>query len=199
MKQRFMTSTTCENAWCNLFWVWPEHHRRWRNHLRSCVRVGGGHFDHILWYARNSYFVVNFTRWSCVYFLFLVFRLSQGSVASLLRWGGWSSYLHMCCSFQNLTVKTELKSIDFFYKVTDKNKLPPSLRPTVYVKGLTSVSRPSIISMPLSLKYSCSNITKLSRFSIFNSRLLYNTWCARSRPVISMPHFKLLILLPVRV
>jgi len=29
--------------------------------------------------------------------------------------------------------------------------------------------------MPLSLKYSCSNITKLSRFSIFNSRLLCNT------------------------
>jgi len=37
MKQRFMTSTTCENAWCNLCWLWPEHHRCWRDHL--CMLV----------------------------------------------------------------------------------------------------------------------------------------------------------------
>jgi len=30
------------------------------------------------------------------------FRLSQGSVATLIRWGGWSSYLHMYRSFENL-------------------------------------------------------------------------------------------------
>jgi len=27
----------------NLFWLWPEHHRCCRDHLRSCVRDGGGH------------------------------------------------------------------------------------------------------------------------------------------------------------
>jgi len=37
MKQRFITSTTCENA--NLFWLWPEHHQCWRDHLRSCVHA----------------------------------------------------------------------------------------------------------------------------------------------------------------
>jgi len=37
----------------------------------------------------------------------------------------------MCRSFQNLTVKTALKSVDFD-KVTDKNKLAPFLWPTVY-------------------------------------------------------------------
>jgi len=27
MKQRFMTSTTCENAWRKLVWLWQEHHQ----------------------------------------------------------------------------------------------------------------------------------------------------------------------------
>jgi len=38
---------------------------------------------------------------------FLVFWLSQGTVATLITWGGWSSYCHMCHSFLNLTVKIE--------------------------------------------------------------------------------------------
>jgi len=38
MKQRFMTSTTCKNAYTNLFSLWPEHRRCWHEHLRSsCV------------------------------------------------------------------------------------------------------------------------------------------------------------------
>ena len=43
MKQRFTTSTVCKNAWCklvsnaNLFRLWPEHHRCWRNHVRLCA------------------------------------------------------------------------------------------------------------------------------------------------------------------
>ena len=44
---------------------------------------------------------------------FLLFRLSQGSVATLIRWGGWSSYCHMYRSSLILTVKTALKSVDF--------------------------------------------------------------------------------------
>jgi len=60
---------------------------------------------------------------------FSVFQLSQGSVATLTRWGGWSSYLHTCRSFQNLTVKkTTLKSV-IFDKVTDKTKLAPFYGP----------------------------------------------------------------------
>jgi len=36
---------------------------------------------------------------------FFIFRLSQGNVATLVRWSGWSSYRHMCRSSLNLTVK----------------------------------------------------------------------------------------------
>jgi len=28
-----------------------------------------------------------------------VFQIKQGSVATLIRWGGWHSYSHMCSSF----------------------------------------------------------------------------------------------------
>jgi len=53
---------------------------------------------------------------------FLLFRLSQGSVATLVRWGGWSSYHCMYCSSLIVTVKTVLKSV---HEVTNKNKLAP--------------------------------------------------------------------------
>jgi len=43
---------------------------------------------------------------------FPLFRHSH-SVATLLRWGGWSSHRHMCRSLLNLTVKSTLKSVDF--------------------------------------------------------------------------------------
>jgi len=45
---------------------------------------------------------------------FSVFWVSQGSVATLIRWGGWSWYCHIYRSFVNLTVKTALKSIDLW-------------------------------------------------------------------------------------
>jgi len=72
-----------------LFWLWPEHHRCWRDHLRSRVPAGGGDFEHMLWYecsviwftrtfhetatvtdACNGYFVVNIKSWSCVHMHF---------------------------------------------------------------------------------------------------------------------------------
>jgi len=49
-----------------------------------------------------------------------VFWLSQGSVATLNRWDGWSSYCHMCLSALNLIVKTALKSVDFWQSYTQK-------------------------------------------------------------------------------
>jgi len=60
-----------KTLYANLFWIWPEHHQRWRNHLKSCVYAGGGHFEHMLWHecsfyetanvicVFNGYFVVN--------------------------------------------------------------------------------------------------------------------------------------------
>jgi len=51
---------------------------------------------------------------------FLVFRVSQGSVATLTRWGGWNSDCHMYCSCLNLTVKTALKSADFWRSYRQK-------------------------------------------------------------------------------
>ena len=38
--------------------------------------------------------------------IFSAFWLSQGSAATLIRWGGWSSYSHMCRSFVSLMLKT---------------------------------------------------------------------------------------------
>jgi len=58
---------------------------------------------------------------------------------------------------------TMKKTVSRWHRQTDRHTHTP-----------TNVSRPSITSMPLSLKYSCSSITRLSRFSIFSSRLLCN-------------------------
>ena len=44
---------------------------------------------------------------------FSLFRLSLDSVETLIRWGWWSSYRHMHRSSLILSVKTELKSVDF--------------------------------------------------------------------------------------
>jgi len=56
------------------------------------------------------------------YYIFSVFRLSQDTVATFIRWGGWSSYRHMYLSSLNLTVKTALKSVNF-RRTYRKNKL----------------------------------------------------------------------------
>jgi len=45
---------------------------------------------------------------------FSVFQLEQGSVATLIGWGGWNSYRHMCRSFLNPTVKTALKFVNIW-------------------------------------------------------------------------------------
>jgi len=44
---------------------------------------------------------------------FSLFQLSQGSVATLIRWGEWSLYRHVYRSSLHLRVKTALKSVDF--------------------------------------------------------------------------------------
>jgi len=51
---------------------------------------------------------------------FSSFRISQGCVATLIRWGGWSSYCHMCRSFLNRSVKTALRSVDFWQSYRQK-------------------------------------------------------------------------------
>jgi len=47
---------------------------------------------------------------------FSVFWLSQGSIATLIRWDGWSSYCHTCRSLLNLP----LKSVDLWQSYTQK-------------------------------------------------------------------------------
>ena len=58
-----------------LFWLWPEHHRCWRDHLRSCVHDSIWHFERMLWhkclfmwFIRTFYDTVNVV-W-CTYQLF---------------------------------------------------------------------------------------------------------------------------------
>jgi len=51
---------------------------------------------------------------------FLVFWISQGSVATLITWGGWSLYHYMCRSFLNLMVKTALKSVNLWRSYRQK-------------------------------------------------------------------------------
>jgi len=53
-------------------------------------------------------------------YAFLVFRLSWGSVVTLIRWGGWNSHHHMCHSFLNLTVKNIIKIRWFLMKSQTK-------------------------------------------------------------------------------
>ena len=48
----------------------------------------------------------------CYNITFSLFWISQRSVATLIRWRGWSSYPGMCSSFLNLIVKTALKSVN---------------------------------------------------------------------------------------
>jgi len=51
---------------------------------------------------------------------FSVFWLSQGSVATLIMWSGWSWYCHIYGSFVNLRVKTALQSVDFWLSYRQK-------------------------------------------------------------------------------
>ena len=48
----FVTSMTCENAWRKLGLteqnVIEAAIDQWRDSLRSCMRAGGGHFEHML-------------------------------------------------------------------------------------------------------------------------------------------------------
>jgi len=67
---------------------------------------------------------------------FSVFWLSQDSVATLIRSDGWSSHCHMCRSFLNLSVKSALKSVDFWQSYKQK-QVGSFLWPTVYVHFAT--------------------------------------------------------------
>jgi len=60
---------------------------------------------------------------------FLLLRLSQGSVATVVRWGEWSSYRHMYRSSLILTVKIHW----FFTKLQTKISWLRFLWLTVYI------------------------------------------------------------------
>ena len=89
----------------NLFWLWPERHQCWHDHLRSCVHAGCGHFERMLWPECSFiWFTKTFCQCNLMHVMaklklcshaFSVFRLSQGSVATIIRWGGWRLYIHV--------------------------------------------------------------------------------------------------------
>ena len=76
------------------------------------------HVRHMMTLVHFDEAVIRLMQFSLVIFCcnitFFVFWFSQGSVATLIRRGGWSLYCHMCRSFLNLSVKTALKSVDFW-------------------------------------------------------------------------------------
>jgi len=56
--KRFTTSTSCKNAWYKLGVTLTSDIinaviDQWRDRLRSCVRAGGGHFEHALLNERS--------------------------------------------------------------------------------------------------------------------------------------------------
>jgi len=66
VKQRFMTSTRpAKMLDPNLFWLWPEHHPCWRDHLRSCVHAGGGQFECMLWPECSLMWFARTFLWNC--------------------------------------------------------------------------------------------------------------------------------------
>jgi len=89
-----------------------------------------------LWWC----YMIHLMQFPAVILHFRCFDFSQGSVATLIRSGGWSSYYHMCCSFLNLSVKTALKSVDFYLETRSYASavlgvvilsVRPSVRPSV--------------------------------------------------------------------
>jgi len=57
---------------------------------------------------------------SCCNFTLSVFRISQGSVSTLLRCGGWNSYQYMYRSLMNLRVKIARKYVGFWRSYVQK-------------------------------------------------------------------------------
>jgi len=109
----------------NLFWLWPEHHRCWRDHLRvrSCVHAGGGHFERMLWSecsciwfsrtfdetvnliigAWNGNFVVIIKSWSCVYICTFGFWATVCKTVRPILWDRCLSCLSVCLSVLSVT------------------------------------------------------------------------------------------------
>ena len=109
---------------------------------------------------------------------FSLFRLSQGSVATLIRWGERSLYHHMYHSSLNLTVKTALKSLDFSRSYTDKNTLAPFLWLTVYVwvtRQVFLTGKYFYIDVTLHARMAKLTILNFKQ-SIWNCRKIWDVW-----------------------
>jgi len=69
-----------------------------------------------------------------VFIRIFVFQISRGSVAELIRWGGWNSYRHAHALFTlNRTANTALKLLILTKLHADKNMLAPFYGPR-YIK-----------------------------------------------------------------
>jgi len=87
------------------------------------------HFDEAMIHLMQLSLVIS----RCI-IAFSVFWLSQGSVGTLIRWGGWSSCGHICHSFLNLSLKTE--SVDIGQSYIQNNLAPfygPRCNSTFYL------------------------------------------------------------------
>jgi len=65
-----------------------------------------------LWWSYDTFDAISLVISHCN-ITFSVNWLSLGSVATIIMWGGWSSYRHITRWFLNITVKTALKSVNF--------------------------------------------------------------------------------------
>jgi len=81
------------------------------------------HFDETMMHLMQFSLVISHCN-----ITFLVLLLSQGSVATLIRWGGWSSYCHV--PFISISISENCIKIRWFLtKLQTKNKLAPFLWP----------------------------------------------------------------------
>jgi len=95
----------------NLFWLWPEHHQFWHDHLRSCVHAGGGHFvpSHVLfiWKSNSENYIE--IHW---------FLLLQTKISWLLFYGprciNTEKYFTLDQHWRSQRQAPQIQTLDFF-------------------------------------------------------------------------------------
>ena len=81
------------------------------------------HFDEAMIHLMQFSLIIS----RCNNITFSLFGLSQGSVATLIRWDGWSSYVTRAAHLKkNLTVETALKPVDFWRSYRLHGRAGPS-------------------------------------------------------------------------
>jgi len=113
------------------------------------------HFDEAMIHL-NAIFSLVISRCNIT---FSVFWFSQCSAATLIKWGGWSSYCYTCHSFLNLSLKTALKSVNFFTKLQTKISWQLFIAHSVIATHALRILRKHILA-------NLSEVRELDRFQI---------------------------------